>query len=85
MSIRMSYLRSNILHIKWKYDVDITITNQQCIKYAYVIGQENAQILSYVNKIQKLIATHDGFKIIHNLCKMDIIEFIFNISTIDVI
>ncbi len=24
---RMSYLRSNILYIKWKYDVDITTTN----------------------------------------------------------
>ncbi len=27
MSNRMSYLRSNILYIKWKYDVDITTTN----------------------------------------------------------
>ncbi len=24
ISNRMSYLRSNILYIKWKYDVDIT-------------------------------------------------------------
>ncbi len=27
MSNRMSYLRSNILHIKWKYDIDITTAN----------------------------------------------------------
>ncbi len=86
MSSRMSYLRSNILYIKWKYDVDITITNiQQCIKCVYGTGQENAQKLSYVNTIQELIAAHDGFKIIQNLCKYEIIEFIFNISTIDVI
>ncbi len=68
MSSRMSYLRSNILYIKWKYDVDITITNiQQCIKCVYGTGQENAQKLSYVNTIQELIAAHDGFKIIQNL------------------
>ncbi len=36
MSNRMSYLRSNILYIKWKYDVDITTSNiQQCIKCVY--------------------------------------------------
>ncbi len=27
MSNRMGYLRSNMLYIKWKYDVDITTTN----------------------------------------------------------
>ncbi len=86
MSNRMSYLRSNILYIKWKYDVDITTTNiQQCIKCIYDTGQENAQILSYINMIQELIAARDRFKIIQNLCKNDIIEFIFYISTIDVI
>ncbi len=68
MSNRMSYLRSNILYVKWKYDVDITTTNiQQCTKCVYDTGQENAQILSYVNMIQELIAAHDGFKIIQNL------------------
>ncbi len=52
MSNRMSYLRSNILYIEWKYEVDITTTNiQQCIKCVYDTGQENAQILSYVNTI----------------------------------
>ncbi len=35
--------------------------------------------------IQELIAARDGFKIIENLCKNEIIEFIFYISTIDVI
>ena len=79
MSNRMSYLRSNVLYIKWKYDVDITTTNiQQCIKCVY------AQILSYVNIIQELIDARDGFKIINNLCKNEIIELIFYISTIDV-
>ncbi len=78
VSSRMSYLRSNILYIKWKYDVDITTTNiQQCIKCVYDTGQENAQILSYVNMIQELIAAHDGFKIIQYLWKNEIIEFIF--------
>ncbi len=86
LSNRMSYLRSNILYIKWKYDVDITTTNiQQSIKCVYGTGQENAQILSYVNMIQELIAARDGFKIIQNMCKNEIIEFIFYISTIDVI
>ena len=86
MSNRMSYLRSNVLYIKWKYDVDITTTNiQQCIKCVYDTGQENAQILSYVNIIQELIDARDGFKIINNLCKNEIIELIFYISTIDVI
>ncbi len=70
----MSYLRTNILYVKWKYDVDITTTNiQQCIKCVYHTDQENAQILSYVNMIQELIAAHDGFKIIQNLCKNEII------------
>ncbi len=50
MSNRMSYLRSNILYIKWKYDVNITTTNiQQHIKCEIDTGQANAQILSYVN------------------------------------
>ncbi len=36
ISNRVSYLRSNILYIKWKYDVDIKTTNiQQCIKCVY--------------------------------------------------
>ncbi len=66
----MSYLRCNILYIKWKYDVDITTTNiQQCIKCVCDTGQENAQILPYVNMIQELIAACDGFKIIQSLCK----------------
>ncbi len=86
MSNRMGYLRTNILYIKWKYDVDITTTNiQQCMKCVYDTGQENEQIFSYVNMIQELIAARDGFKIIQNLCKNEIIEFIFYISTIDVI
>ncbi len=57
----------------------------QCIKYVYDTGQENAQILSYVNMIQEQIAARDGFKIIQILCKNEIIEFIFYISTIDFI
>ncbi len=86
MSNKMSYLRSNILYIKWKYDVDITTTNiQQCIKCVYDTGQENAQILSYEIMVQELIAACDGYKIIQNLWKNEIIEFIFYISTIDVI
>ncbi len=44
MSNRMSYLMSNILYIKGKYDVDITTTNiQQCIKSIYDAGQENSR------------------------------------------
>ncbi len=43
-------------------------------------GHENAQILSYANMIQELIAACDGSKIIQNLCKNEIIEFIFYIS-----
>ncbi len=82
----MSYLGSNILYIKWKYDVDITTTNiQQCITCVCGTGQENAQILSYVNMMQELIVARDGFKIIQNLRKNEIIEFIFYISTIDVV
>ncbi len=69
-----SNLRSNILYIKWKYDADITTTNiQQCIKCVYDTGHGNAQILSYVNMIQELIAAPDSFKIIQNLCKNKII------------
>ncbi len=65
-----------------KYDVDITTTNiQQCMKCVYDTGQENAQILSYVNMIKELIAALDGFKVIQNLCKNEKIEFIFYIST----
>ncbi len=68
----MNYLRSNILYIKWKYDVYMTITNiQQCIKCAYDIGQENAQILSYVNMMPEVISACDGYKIIQKLCEND--------------
>ncbi len=35
--------------------------------------------------MQELIHAHDGFKIIQNLCKNDIIEFIFYVSTNDII
>ncbi len=86
MSNIMGYLRSNILYMKWKYNVDITTTNiQQCIKCVYDTGQDNAHILSYISVIQEPIAARDGFKIIQNLSKNEIIEFIFYISTIDVI
>ncbi len=86
MSNRMSYLSGNISYIKWKYYVDITTINiQQCIKCKYDTDQENPQILPYVNMIHELIAACDGFKIIQNLCKNEIIEFIFYISTIDII
>ncbi len=40
---------------------------------------------SMLYMIQELIAARDGFKIIQNLYKNEIIEFIFYISTIDVI
>ncbi len=53
--------------------------------FSYDTSQENAQILSYINMIQELIAVRDGLKIIQNLCKNEIIELIFYISTIDVI
>ncbi len=83
---RKSYLRSNILYIKWKDDVDIRTTNiQQCIKCIFDTDHENAQILWYINMMQKLIAACDSFKLIQNLYKNEIIEFIFYISTIDVI
>ncbi len=51
----------------------------------YMTLVKKMQILSYVNMIQELIAARDGFKIIQNLYKNEIIEFIFYISTIDVI
>ncbi len=82
----MSYLRSNILYIKWKFDVDIiTINFEQCIKCLYDTGQENTQLWSYVNMMQELVVVHDAFKIIQNLCKNEIIEFIFYVSTVDFI
>ncbi len=56
-----------------------------CIKCVYDTGQEKAQIVSYVNIIQELIASRDGFKIVQKLCKNGIFEFIFYISTSDVI
>ncbi len=46
-------------------------------KYTFMGCQENAQIMSYVNMIQELIAAHNHFKIIQNLYKNEIIEFIF--------
>ncbi len=64
----------------------ITTTNiQQCLKCVYDTVQENTQISSYVNMIQELIAASDGFKINQNLCKNEIIGFIFYVSTIGVI
>ncbi len=42
-----------MLYIKWKYDIDITTTQIQLfIKCVYDTGQENAQILQYVNMMQ---------------------------------
>ncbi len=35
--------------------------------------------------MQQLIDACDGFKIIQNLCKNEIIEFVFYISTTDII
>ncbi len=43
------------------------------------------QILSYVNIMLELIVAYEGFKIIQNLYKNEITEFIFYISTIDII
>ncbi len=42
----MNYLRSNILYIKWQYDVDITTTDiQQYIKCVYDTNPKNAHIV----------------------------------------
>ncbi len=61
----------------------ISLANSKSIKHK--IKSVYAQLFSYVNMMQELVDAHDGFKIIQNLFRKEIIEFIFCISTINVI
>ncbi len=83
ISNKHSYLRSNILYIKWKYGADITKTDiHECINFVHQNCQTNAELISLIGMLNQLIDTRDGFKVIPNLGRNEIIEYIISISTI---
>ncbi len=83
MSNEQSYLRSNILCIKWKYGADITKTDiHECINFVHQKCLPNAELVSLIGMVNELIDTRDGFKVIPNLANNEIIEYIISISTI---
>ncbi len=83
MSNKQSYLSSNILYIKWKYGADITKTYiHECINFVHQKCQPNAELVSLISMLKELIDTQYGFKVIPNLGKNEIIEYIISISTI---
>ncbi len=83
MSNKQSYRRSNILYIKWKYGADITKTDiHECINFANKICQPNAELVSLIGMLNELIDIRDGFKVIPNLGKNEIIEYIISLSTV---
>ncbi len=84
MSNKQSYLRSNILYINWKYGADITKTDiHECIDFVYQKIQPNAELVSLISMLNELIDTRNGFMVIPNLGKNEIIEYIISISTIN--
>ncbi len=83
MSNKQSYLRSNILYIKWTYGADITKTDRhECINFVHQNCQPNAELVSLIGMLNELIDTQDGFKVIPNLGNNEIIEYIISTSTI---
>ncbi len=77
MSNKQSYLRSNILYIKWKYGGDITKTDiHECINFVHQKCQPNAEFVSLTGMLNELIDARDGFKVIPNLHKDEIIDYI---------
>ncbi len=83
MSNKQSYLRSNILYFKWKYGADITKTDiHECINFVHQNYQPNAELVSLIGMLNELIDTRDGFKVIPDLGKNEIIEYMISISTI---
>ncbi len=82
-SNKQRYLRSNILYIKWKYGADITKTDiHECINFVHQKCQLSAELVSLIGMLNELIDARDGFKVIPNLGKNEIIEYIISISTI---
>ncbi len=83
VSNKQSYIRSNILYIKLKYGADITKTDiHECINFVHQKCQPNAELVSLIGMLNELIDTRDRFKVIPNLGKNEIIEYIISISTI---
>ncbi len=83
MTNKQSYLRNNILYIKWKYGGDITKTDiHECINFVHQKCQPKAGLVSLIGMLNELIDTRDGFKVIPNLDMNEIIEYIISISTI---
>ncbi len=77
------YLRSNILYIKWEYGADISKTDiHECINFVHRKCQPNAELVSLIGMLNELIDTRDDFKVITNLGKNEIIEYIISIYTI---
>ena len=81
---QMSYIRRNILYIKWKYEIDITNTCiHECINSVHTISKTNELIMSHVDMLHELIDTRDGFSTIGSLDKNEITDFIISVSTIE--
>ncbi len=58
MSNKQSYLRSNILYIKWKYGADITKTDiHECINFVHKKYQPNAELVPLIGMLNELIDT----------------------------
>ncbi len=53
-----------------------------CINFVHQKCQPNADIVSLIGMLNELIDTRDGFKVIPNLHKDEIIGYIISISTI---
>ncbi len=63
MPNKRSYLRSNILYIKWKYDMT-KINIHKCINILHQNRQPNAARVSLIYMLKELTVTGDGFKVI---------------------
>jgi len=82
MSNRRSYLRNNILFVKWKFGIDMHETNvTDCIKGIKQACEPDIETLSVIDMLKELIDARDGFTVIPHLSKNDITESVIFLST----
>ena len=86
MNNKQSYLRSNILFIKWKYGFNICdYDKNECINRITVGCVPDDETTALVKALLELISSRDGFCQIPNLDKHEITHAIIFLSTCDFI
>lgn len=82
MKNNASYLKKNILYIKWTYGFNIADFDfNQCRKYVKDKCKVEPDVLAYVDVLKELLDVRDGKKILDDVSRDEITEWIICTST----